>query len=63
MSIGSEKEQRNVVKRLLAESGGEAARAVLSAVSKVPVSVANMQEPGRMSGGGTGRPEDEIRCG
>lgn len=35
LAIGSEKEQRNLIKRLLAESGGEEARAVLSAVSKV----------------------------
>jgi hypothetical protein len=37
LGLGSEKEQRNCIKQLLAESAGEQARAVLNAVSKVPV--------------------------
>ena len=62
LATGSEKEQRGVVKRLLAESGGDAARAVLSAVSRVPVN--NVPEPAgarRGAGGAPARPEDEIR--
>jgi hypothetical protein len=64
LSIGSEKEQRNLIKRLLAESGGEQARAVLSAVGKGPSSnpITNMAEPGAKAGGaGAVRQEEEIR--
>lgn len=43
LSLNSDKEQRSLIKTLLAEAGGEQARAVLSAVSKVPVM--NMPEP------------------
>jgi hypothetical protein len=39
----SEKDQRSLIKQLLAEAGGEQARTVLSAISKVPV--ANVPEP------------------
>jgi hypothetical protein len=39
----SEKDQRALIKQLLAEAGGEQARTVLSAISKVPV--ANVPEP------------------
>lgn len=61
LATGSEKEQRNLIKRLLAESGGEQARAVLSAVSKVPAALANVAEPGAKAPGGGPRPEEEIR--
>eukprot|EP00879_Flechtneria_rotunda_P032735 GHRR01036039.1.p1 GENE.GHRR01036039.1~~GHRR01036039.1.p1 ORF type:complete len:166 (+),score=72.31 GHRR01036039.1:75-500(+) len=43
LAQNSEKDQRMIIKQLLAEAGGEQARAVLSAVSKVPVT--NVQEP------------------
>ncbi|KAF6261995.1 armadillo-type protein [Scenedesmus sp. NREL 46B-D3] len=43
LAQNSEKDQRSLIKQLLAEAGGEAARAVLSAISKVPV--ANVSEP------------------
>lgn len=37
MATGSEKEQRNLIKQLLAEAGGEQVRSVFNAVSRVPV--------------------------
>lgn len=43
LAQNSEKDQRSLIKQLLAEAGGEAARAVLSAISKVPI--ANVSEP------------------
>lgn len=43
LACNSEKEQRGLIKSLLAEAGGEQVRAVLSAVSKTPIS--NVAEP------------------
>uniref|UniRef100_A0A383WPV4 Uncharacterized protein n=1 Tax=Tetradesmus obliquus TaxID=3088 RepID=A0A383WPV4_TETOB len=43
LAQNSEKDQRSLIKQLLAEAGGEQARTVLSAISKVPV--ANVAEP------------------
>ena len=43
LALNSEKDQRSLIKQLLAESAGEQARAVLNAVSKVPVT--NVPEP------------------
>lgn len=42
-SIGSEKEQRNLVKELLAAVGGDQVKAVLNTVSRVPI--LNLAEP------------------
>lgn len=55
----SEKEQRNLIKQLLAEAGGAQARAVLSALSHVPVM--NVVEPKSKPIGEGVRPEEEIR--
>jgi hypothetical protein len=59
LALNSEKDQRNLIKQLLAESAGEQARAVLNAVSKVPVM--NVPEPKQKAVGQVTPVHEEIR--